>query len=78
MRLIKFLATNKMGAVIFIIWLTGAVLLVMFMMTACVSTPKATSFDGRWEIDDHTPPRACLYEEDVKKLRELLIRCESK
>ncbi len=51
------------------------------LLSACATTPTPTKFDGDWEFYQVTPfeePRACLKEEDVKKLRELLIRCESR
>jgi hypothetical protein len=51
------------------------------LFAGCASTPQPTKFDGKWEFYEPTPfsePLACLPKEDVKKLRELLIRCESK
>lgn len=49
--------------------------------SACATEPKTTKFDGDWEFYQTTPfeePKACLSKEDVKKLREVLIRCQSK
>lgn len=47
--------------------------------TGCASSPVATSFDGKWEfiLRKDQPVKACLVEEDVAKLRELLIRCKA-
>ncbi len=45
----------------------------------CATEPKTTKFDAEWEfceISPFEPPRACLKQKDVEKLRELLIRCE--
>jgi hypothetical protein len=56
-------------------------LILSVLLSGCASTPTPTKFDGKWEFFQVTPfeePRACLEKEDVKKLRELLIRCESK
>jgi hypothetical protein len=56
-------------------------LILSVVLAGCASTPAPTKFDGKWEFFQVTPfeePRACLEQEDVKKLRELLIRCESK
>jgi hypothetical protein len=50
-------------------------------VSACATEPKTTKFDGDWEFYQTTPfeePKACLSKEDVKKLREVLIRCQSK
>lgn len=51
--------------------------LALFFLS-CVSKPIATEFDGKWEFIDQpgVPTRVCLGEEDVAKLREILIRCE--
>lgn len=45
----------------------------------CASRPVATSFDGKWEFVERPgqPIKACLVEDDVAKLRELLIRCKA-
>jgi hypothetical protein len=46
----------------------------------CASRPTVTSFDGKWtliEVPGDPKLKACLEEEDVQKLRETLIRCES-
>lgn len=57
------------------------ILSVALLLSACATEPKSTKFDGDWEFYEVTPfeePRACLKKEDVKKLRELLIRCEQR
>ncbi len=55
-------------------WLTIAALL-----SGCVTSAKtkATPFNGRWQFCEIVPQKqlACLEEEDVKALRETLIRC---
>lgn len=45
----------------------------------CASRPAATNFDGKWEFVERAgqPIKACLTEDDVAKLRELLIRCKA-
>lgn len=46
----------------------------------CTTNPKPAKFDGDWEFYSATPfeePKACLSKADVKKLREILIRCDS-
>lgn len=56
-------------------------LILSCFLAGCASAPQSTKFDGDWEFYQTTPfeePRACLKKEDVKKLRELLIRCESR
>lgn len=48
-------------------------------LTACAAfEPKPTKFDGEWEFlkNERGETRACLPKEDVKKLREILIRCD--
>lgn len=60
--------------------LKNFLILSVLLTAGCASTPQSTKFDGDWEFYQTTPfeePRACLKKEDVKKLRELLIRCES-
>lgn len=57
--------------------LLGAFLILS--LSGCASAPTTTKFDGKWEFIERTPfeePMACLPKDDVKKLRELLIRCE--
>lgn len=55
-------------------------LMIFFALFSCVTAPpKAAPFDSKWTIIDPGPgqtPKACLNEDDVGKLRELLIRCE--
>lgn len=54
--------------------------LILSGLLGCTSAPKSTKFDADWTF--HKGPngeiRSCLSVEDVKKLRELLIRCEQK
>lgn len=47
--------------------------------SGCASRPVATAFDGKWEFVERPgqPVKACLVEDDVAKLRELLIRCKA-
>lgn len=57
-----------------------SLMLFLILNSGCASHPKAVSFDGNWELVDagpDQPVKACLKEEDVDKLREILIRCES-
>lgn len=57
-----------------------SILSLLVWFAGCASTPQTTKFDGKWEFYGRTPfeePLACLPKDDVKKLRELLIRCES-
>jgi hypothetical protein len=57
--------------------------LLMFSILPLLSSACAapsTSFDGKWqmiEVAPTQPPMACLPEDDVLKLRALLIRCEA-
>lgn len=58
---------------------------VLFLiLSSCATTPPAPTtarVDLKWEFCDVGPgkaPKACLGEEDVTKLREALIRCETK
>lgn len=54
--------------------------------SGCASEPVATKFDANWKFCTPAPsplvlkpePMACLYENDVLKLRELLLKCEAK
>lgn len=44
------------------------------------TTVKTTKFDGKWAFCEVVPedePWACLAQEDVKKLRQELIKCQS-
>ncbi len=47
--------------------------------SGCASKPIVTSFDGQWFFvqSGDGKQKACLEENDVMKLREILIRCES-
>lgn len=49
------------------------------ILNSCVAPPKAQRFKADWKIlkvDGEV--RACLKQEDVVELRELLIKCQSK
>lgn len=54
--------------------------LILSLLVGCVSSPpKSTKFDGQWEFYQTNPfeeEKACLAKDDVKKLRELLVRCQ--
>lgn len=54
-------------------------LLAALVTTGCASGPVVTSFDGKWSFvySEGQPVKACLVEDDVAKLRELLIRCKA-
>ncbi len=45
----------------------------------CAAKPVVAEFDGKWEFVERPGPslKACLVEDDVAKLRELLIRCKA-
>jgi len=79
MRLIEYLTTNKFGVFVFIIWATGVILLLSFAITACNTLPKSTAFDGKWEFVETAPGemKLCLKQEDIAKLKKLLIRCQA-
>lgn len=50
------------------------------ILEACSHAPPVTTmFDAKWSIVNvfGQPTRACLLEDDVAKLREILIRCEA-
>lgn len=53
-----------------------------FLLSSCASVqPDKTSFDAEWSIcrDLNTGTQmACLKEEDVVRLREILLRCEDR
>lgn len=58
-------------------------LLISFLiLSGCALQPKHSDykFDAEWKFCEYLPGEkmACLSVEDVKELRELLIRCESK
>ena len=42
-------------------------------LSSCVTTEKAKQFEPSWKFKDGS---ACLELEDVKKMREELIRCQ--
>lgn len=50
------------------------------LLTSCAGRPPVTTFDAQWTFVETPgqPLKACLLENDVAKLRELLIRCESR
>lgn len=56
------------------------IFLIASVMVGCQTAPTTTKFDGKWEFckSDDGIMMACLPMEDVKKLRELLIRCDEK
>jgi hypothetical protein len=52
------------------------------IVAGCASSQPAhiTTFDAEWSIepgDQGHPPKACLYEQDVQKLKETLDRCQA-
>jgi hypothetical protein len=53
--------------------------LIVFLMMALpsCSTPEPKKFNGRWDMIEVSPgdTRACLTEQDIIRLRELLIQC---
>jgi hypothetical protein len=52
----------------------------LLALSGCASSPKSTSFDGRWEFiksPTTNENKACLNDKDTMRLRELLIRCEA-
>ena len=55
-------------------------LCVIFLITSslagCATTPTPTRFDADWEFcyNSRGELRACIPEDDVKELREILIR----
>lgn len=58
--------------------------LILFLLallnSSCASKAVVTDFDGKWEMRDAGPgttPKACLSEDDVMKLRTVLIRCQT-
>lgn len=55
-------------------------LILSLIVGACTTPPRPTKFDANWQLVELSPfdeePHACLSMEEVKKLRELLIRCE--
>lgn len=46
----------------------------------CASKPTAVPFDAKWTFTEDYPGHvmSCIDEKDAGKLRELLIRCESR
>jgi len=50
------------------------------ILSGCATKPVTTKFDGKWEFCNNAAGEtlACLKKEDVKKLREILIRCKGK
>lgn len=49
------------------------------ILGGCASPPAAEPFQAHWEIIQRPgePLKACLPEDDVAKLREILIRCKT-
>lgn len=65
-----------------------SVIVILLPFAACLSLsgctmlgkkPKPEPFHGEWQFCEVVPqqPLACLKQEDVEKLREALIRCNS-
>ena len=54
-----------------------ATLFVISFVVGCSSAPVTTKFDAEWEFlkNPKGERKACLASDDVKKLREILIRC---
>ena len=50
-------------------------LTLFLILSSCQTTRKATAFDGKWSFEGD---KACLAKEDILKLREELIRCETR
>lgn len=51
----------------------------LILSSGCSSAPINTAVDVNWQFVDHEGEKlACLNEEDVDKVRELLIRCEER
>ena len=48
------------------------------ILNGCANKPVVTKFDGKWDFCKNAQGEtlACLKKEDVKKLREILIRCK--
>jgi hypothetical protein len=56
-------------------------LIAFSMALSSCQTPKRTSdFEGKWKIDNIPGQkyRACLEEDDLAELTELIIRCQEK
>lgn len=53
----------------------------LLISTGCAQVPleTTTTFYGKWEFIEQPgqPVKACLVENDVAKLREILIRCRA-
>lgn len=56
---------------------TPIVLNVFLILNACSTGPKTTKFDGDWEFleNQRGETKACLSQEAVLELRDILIRC---
>ncbi len=57
----------------------SALISLVILGDGCASRPVVTTFDAKWEFVERAGPpvKACLAEDDVAKLRELLIRCKA-
>ncbi len=57
----------------------SCVLLATVIGGGCAHKPVVTVFDAKWEFIERPgqAPKACLGQDDVMKLRELLIRCKA-
>lgn len=49
----------------------------LFFSMSCASKPRPAKFSGKWQFCEIIPGEgmACLSKDDVKRLREVLIRC---
>lgn len=63
--------------VLLVTFLILSALLLLETVLSCAAPVQATKFDGKWKFIEVMPGEqmACLSEDDVKKLREQLIRC---
>lgn len=62
-----------------LLFLLFVILLIVFFTSGCATKPEPKSLELNWGFCEVVPQEnwACLREEDVKKLREALIRCQS-
>ncbi len=54
--------------------------LTLWILVGCAQKPQTTKVDLEWAFCEVIPaekPWACIREDDVKELREALIRCQS-
>lgn len=76
--MIKQLSVKRLGTVILLPF-AASLNLSGCAMLGKSSKPKPEPFHGQWQFCEIVPqkPLACLEQEDVEKLREALIRCNS-